>query len=119
MSGNFKATLAEFLGTFTLIFLGAGAGAITGAGAAGLLGDNWGPGTGAAGLLVVAWAHGLALLVIVYAWGSISGAHVNPAVTFGIALAGRMDWAKAVMYWIAQFLGAIAAAYLLQYLLPA
>ena len=49
----------------------------------------------AAGIVAVAFAHGLALMVIVYAWGSISGAHVNPAVTFGVAVAGRMEWAKA------------------------
>ncbi len=65
----------------------------------------------------MALAHGLALLVIVYAWGSISGAHVNPAVTFGICVAGRIEWGKAVSYWIAQGLGAIAAAYLLQWFL--
>lgn len=95
-----KATLAELIGTFTLVFIGAGAGAL-----------------GAAGLVGVAFAHGLALMVIVYAWGSVSGAHVNPAVTLGIAITGRMPWSKAVSYWIAQFLGAIAAAYLLQWLI--
>ena len=61
----------------------------------------------------VALAHGLALMVIIYAWGSISGAHVNPAVTLGVAVAGRMDWGKAISYWIAQFVGAAVAAYLL------
>jgi len=70
------------------------------------------------GIVAVAFAHGLALLVIVYAWGSISGAHVNPAVTFGIVLAGRMSWIKAIVYWIARFIGAIAAAYLMKWLLP-
>jgi len=100
---DMKAALAELLGTFTLVFIGAGAGALAD------------PGT--AGLVAVAFAHGLALMVIVYAWGSISGAHVNPAVTLGIALAGRIDWAKAISYWIAQLLGAVAAAYLLQWFL--
>jgi MIP family channel proteins len=95
-----KAAVAELIGTFTLVLIGAGAG--TQAEHAGLVG--------------VAFAHGLALMVIVYAWGSISGAHVNPAVTFGIAVAGRMDWPKAVSYWIAQLLGALAAAYLLQWI---
>jgi aquaporin Z len=56
----------------------------------------------------VALAHGVALMVIVYAWGAISGAHVNPAVTFGLAVAGKLDWVKAVWYWIAQFAGAAA-----------
>lgn len=98
---DIKAALAELIGTFTLVFIGAGAGAVLEANSAGTVG--------------VALAHGLALMVIVYAWGSISGAHVNPAVTLGIAVAGRMDWAKAISYWIAQLVGAAAAAYLLQW----
>jgi MIP family channel proteins len=57
-------------------------------------------------------------MVIVYTWGSVSGAHVNPAVTFGLALTGKIDWVKAIFYWVAQFAGGIAAAYLLQYLIP-
>lgn len=98
----FRSGLAEFIGTFTLVFIGAGAGAI--------------PNEISGGLVGVALAHGFALLVIIYAWGSISGAHVNPAVTFGVAVAGRMSWPKAIVYWITQFVGAVAAAYLLKYL---
>src|SRR5215475_4857435 len=98
-----KAALAEFLGTFTLVFIGAGAGALAT--------------TSGGGLVSVAFAHGLALMVIVYAWGNISGAHVNPAVTFGVAVAGKMPWPKAIGYWIAQFVGAAVAAYLLAWLL--
>lgn len=98
---DIKAAVAELVGTFTLVFIGAGA--VT------QLEDG--------GLVGVAFAHGLALMVIVYAWGSISGAHVNPAVTFGVAVGGRMEWPKAVSYWVAQLLGAIAAAYLLQLIL--
>jgi MIP family channel proteins len=97
-----KAAVAELIGTFTLVFIGAGAGALAESSGGGLIG--------------VAFAHGLALMVIVYAWGSISGAHVNPAVTFGVCVAGKIDWIKAVSYWVAQFLGAIAAAYLLLWL---
>jgi MIP family channel proteins len=100
-----KAGWAELVGTFTLTFIGAGAGALAASNGAGLLG--------------VAWAHGLALMVIIYAWGSISGAHVNPAVTLGVALAGKMKWDRAVLYWIAQFVGAAIAAYLLYYLVGA
>jgi MIP family channel proteins len=100
-----KAALAELIGTFTLVFIGAGTGALAG------------PTQSGAGIVGVAFAHGLALLVIVYAWGSISGAHVNPAVTFGIASAGRMTWDKAITYWIAQFAGAAIAGYLLLWLL--
>ncbi|MBI3241921.1 MAG: aquaporin [Chloroflexi bacterium] len=98
---NTKALLAELIGTFTLTFIGAGAGA--------LAGSNGG------GIVAVALAHGVALMVIVYAWGSISGAHVNPAVTFGLALTGKIKWPDAVGYWIAQFIGAIIAAFLLAY----
>lgn len=97
-----KAAVAELIGTFTLVFIGAGAGALAEA---------------SGGLVGVALAHGLALMVIVYAWGSISGAHVNPAVTFGVAVAGHIGWPKAVSYWIAQCLGAVAAAYLLLWIL--
>lgn len=98
-----KAALAELIGTFTLVFIGAGAGALAD------------PGT--AGLVAVAFAHGLALMVIIYAWGSISGAHVNPAVTLGVLSTGRISVPKAVSYWIAQALGAIAAAYTLAWFL--
>jgi MIP family channel proteins len=99
MNDTTKKVLAEFLGTFTLIFIGAGAGAL----------DH--------GLLAVAFAHGLAVMTSVYAWGSISGCHINPAVTFGLLVTGRIDVPKAVLYWVAQFAGGIAAAYLLLYLL--
>ena len=98
-----KAALAEFIGTFTLVFIGAGAGALAG--------------TSGTGVVGVALAHGLALMVIVYTWGSISGAHVNPAVTLGVAFTGRITSMTAVVYWVCQFLGGIAAAYLLYYLI--
>lgn len=98
---DMKAACAELVGTFTLVLIGAGAGAVLE--------------TNSAGTVGVALAYGLALMVIIYAWGSISGAHVNPAVTLGVAVAGRMDWAKAISYWIAQLAGAAAAAYLLQW----
>jgi MIP family channel proteins len=97
-----KAGLAEFIGTFTLTFIGAATGAQAAA---------------AGGLVAVALAHGLALMVIIYAWGKHSGAHVNPAVTLGLAVTGRIDFGKAVCYWIAQFAGAVAAAYLLKFLI--
>ena len=101
MNQSIKPSLAELIGTFTLVFIGAGAGA---------LGDK------AGGVVGVALAHGIALTVIVYAFGSISGAHVNPAVTFGLALTGKINWARAIWYWFAQFVGAAVAAYLLLYL---
>jgi MIP family channel proteins len=103
MNGTFRPALAELIGTFTLTFIGAGAGA--------LAGFNLG------GIVAVALAHGIALMVIVYTWGTISGAHVNPAVTFGLAVGGRISWPGAVRYWIAQFLGAAIAGYVLVFLL--
>lgn len=92
---NYKVFVAELIGTFALVFVGA---------AAGLYND---------GLLTVALAHGLTLAVFVYAFGHISGTHINPAVTFGLALNGTVKWADAVVYWIAQFSGAVLAAYAL------
>ena len=92
---NYKVFVAELIGTFALVFVGA---------AAGMYND---------GLLTVALAHGLTLAVMAYAFGHISGAHVNPAVTFGLALNGTVEWADALVYWVAQLAGAILAAYVL------
>jgi MIP family channel proteins len=94
-----KALLAEFVGTFTLVFLGAGAGALASQTGAGLVG--------------VALAHGIALMVIVYAWGHVSGAHVNPAVTVALAAAGRTPWRTAAGYIASQLTGAGVAGFLL------
>ncbi|KAA3648734.1 MAG: hypothetical protein DWQ07_00625 [Chloroflexi bacterium] len=90
---NSKALTVEFIGTAALTFIGAGAGAL-----------------GVGGLVGVALAHGLVVVAMAYAYGSISGAHINPAVTFGVALSGNLSWRDAVGYWIAQFLGATVAA---------
>jgi aquaporin Z len=97
---NTKQFAAELIGTFVLVFIGAGAGALA-----------------AGGVVGVALAHGFALLVVVYAYGHISGAHINPAVTFGLGLAGAIDWVKAAGYWLAQFLGGILAAAALSFVL--
>ncbi|CAB4674388.1 unannotated protein [freshwater metagenome] len=70
-----------------------------------------GPGNGVVG---VALAFGLVLLGIAYAFGPISGAHVNPAVTLGMALSRRMSAKDALAYWVAQFLGAILAGAVLK-----
>ena len=99
-----KPALAELIGTFTLVFVGAGAGAVAG-------------GPGGSGLIGVAMAHGIALMVVIYAWSAVSGGHANPAVTFGLAVAGKISWERALWYWVGQFLGAALAAYLLLYLI--
>jgi MIP family channel proteins len=93
-----KVFVAEFIGTFALVFVGA---------AAGIYGNSL-------GLLGIALAHGLTLAVIVYAYGYVSGSHVNPAVTLGLAANGNIKWSEASVYWVAQFSGAALAAFLLR-----
>ena len=95
---NSKALLAEFVGTFTLIYVG-----VSSIAAHDLTG-------GMVGLTGIALAHGLAIAVMVTATAAVSGGHLNPAVSFGMALVGRMTPAAMIQYWAAQCLGAIAAA---------
>ncbi len=90
-----KKMAAEFIGTATLVFFGCGA-AVLG-------GDN-------VGQLGISFAFGLAIVAMAYGIGPVSGCHVNPAVSFGAFLAGRMSAQDMLMYWIAQFLGALLGA---------
>jgi len=99
MEEMWKALLAEFLGTFTLVFIGAGAVA------ASAQSQN--------ATIVSAFAFGLALVAIVYVFATWSGAHVNPAVSVGAAVAGKMSWVSMIGYIIAQILGGILAAALI------
>jgi MIP family channel proteins len=92
---------AELVGTFALIFIGVGA--IYNLGA---LDKN-------GGLLGIALAHGLTIAVMVSATGGISGGHLNPAVTLGVLVGGKIDAAKCLAYWIAQLAGAALAGFLL------
>jgi len=96
---NKKALVAEFIGTFALIFIGAGAAAL------------------ALGTVGVALAHGFVIVVFAYAYGHISGTHINPAVTFGLLIAGEIKIREAIGYWVVQFLGAIAAGFVLVFAL--
>jgi aquaporin Z len=100
---------AEFVGTFLLVFLAVGTAIFGIAAVVGI--DGAGPGSGVVG---VALAFGLVLLGIAYAFGPVSGAHVNPAVTLAMLVGRRMSGKEAVGYWIVQFLGAIAAGALLK-----
>ena len=93
--------LAEAVGTFLFFFVGAGSILAT----AGVITGN--PGT--ADLVAVALAHGLVLAVLVSSFGAISGAHFNPAVTFGVWLVGRISTMRAIWYVWAQLVGALAA----------
>ena len=92
---NYKVFVAELIGTFALVFVGSSIGLYD------------------AGLLAVALAHGLTLAVFAYVFGHISGTHINPAVTFGLALNGTVRWGEAAVYWVAQFAGAVLAAFVL------
>ena len=92
--------LAEFIGTFALIFIGAGAGAL-----------------GEGGLVGVALAHGLVIVGFAYAYGHISGTHINPAVTLGVWAAGKIDTTRALAYVAVQLLGGIVGAFVLAWVL--
>ncbi|HEX6547899.1 MAG TPA: aquaporin [Candidatus Dormibacteraeota bacterium] len=108
MSGrlDFRAYVAEFIGTFALIFVGVGAIAGTSIGK-----DQ-------PGLVAIALAHGLTIAVMASATAAISGGHLNPAVTAGVLAAGRISPVNAAGYWVSQLLGAVAAAFLIQAVIP-
>jgi aquaporin NIP len=95
-----RALVAEAIGTFALVFAGAGA----------IMVDAK---THALGHLGIAITFGLVIMVMIYAVGHVSGAHFNPAVTFAFALTRHFPWPRALVYWVAQAIGAIAAAFLL------
>jgi aquaporin Z len=90
-----KKYLAEFIGTFTLVFFGCGAAVVAGKNV---------------GFLGIAFAFGFALIAMAYGIGPISGCHINPAVSLGVYTAGRMDGKDLVGYIVGQILGALAAA---------
>ena len=87
--------IAEFIGTFTLVLFGCGSAVIAG---------------GDIGLTGISFAFGLALIGMAYGIGSVSGCHINPAVSLGAVAAGRMEMGEAIKYIIAQVAGAIVAA---------
>src|SRR5258705_12005709 len=94
--------LAEFIGTFSFVFIGAGTAAVVGGGA------------GLNGITAVAFAHGLAIMAFAFAYGSVSGGHMNPAVTVGVLAAGAMGVGEAIGYIVSQLIGGIAGALLLR-----
>jgi aquaporin Z len=99
---------AEFLGTFALIFFGAGAVCV----------DFYLRNSGGLGLLAIALAHGLAIAIMVSALGHISGGHFNPAITIGFWVTKRLSTLDSLAYWGAQLLGATAAAFVLKLVIP-
>jgi aquaporin Z len=98
-----RRAVAEFVGTFALIFVGAGSIMVS----------------SQSGLTGIALAHGLVIAVMVSAVGHISGGHFNPAVTFGFLITRRMAPLLAVVYWVTQFTAATAGALLLRWVFPA
>ena len=109
---------AEFIGAFTLIFIGAGATlTFTKLFAAAFAQGAADTATGL-GLVGIALAHGLAIAVMVSAVGHISGGHFNPAITFGFLITRRLAPMLALVYWIAQLTGAVFAALLLKWFYP-
>ena len=105
MRSAWNGVIAEMAGTFLFFFVGIGAiGALQFANA----GKAVDP---AAALIVAALAHGIVLAVLVSALGAVSGGHFNPAITFGVWVAGQIPWRRGVAYVLAQLIGAIFAAY--------
>ncbi len=96
-SKNSRAYLAELIGTFALTFIGAGS--IANGGQAALVG--------------IAFAHGLAIMTMIYALGHISGIHINPAVTVGLLVGGKIKLPDAIAYIISQVIGATLAGFAL------
>ena len=105
MSAKLRPLTAEFVGTFGLVFIGAGSIVVNEA-------------SGALGLLGVALAHAVVLSVMVTALMRISGAHFNPAVTFGLWLANKIEAKDAGLYVLTQLVAAVVAALLVKTLLP-
>jgi MIP family channel proteins len=94
--------LAEFVGTFAFVFIGAGTAAVVG------------DGLGLTGIVAIAFAHGLAIMAFAFAYGSVSGGHMNPAVTVGVLAAGAMGVGEAIGYIISQLTGGVVGALLLR-----
>ena len=96
-SEKMKKYIAEFIGTFTLVFIGCGTAALIGCDVIG-------------GYLATAFAFGLSIVAMAYSIGNISGCHVNPAVSLAVFLSGKMNKEDFISYVVAQCLGAFVAA---------
>lgn len=106
MRNTLRPLVAEFVGVFFLVFIGAGA----------IVANTYRDGS--VGLLGIAVAHGLALAIAVSATMHVSGGHINPAVTLGLWSVGRVEAKTAGLYILAQILGAVAAAFAVKGLFP-
>ena len=96
-----RACIAELIGTFALVFAGAGAVMVDAK-------------TAALGHVGVAITFGLVIMVMIYAVGHVSGAHFNPAVSLAFAVTRHFPWPRVALYWLAQLVGALLAAALLR-----
>ncbi|NHI16237.1 aquaporin Z [Microbacterium excoecariae] len=105
---TFSALAAEFLGTFLLVLGGVGSALLASDAGTGVNGSSLG-----IGFLGVALAFGLTVVVGAYAFGPVSGGHFNPAVTVGLAAAGRFGWSGVPGYIVAQILGGAVATSLI------
>ena len=94
--------LAEFIGTFAFVFIGAGAAAVVG------------DGVGLPGIAAIAFAHGLTIMVFAFAYGTVSGGHMNPAVTVGVLAVGAMRAGEAAGYIVSQLVGGVIGALVLR-----
>jgi len=106
MPSLFRRSLAELLGTFALVFIGAGS-----------IATKYFP-DAAYGIIGIAMAHGLVLAVMVTAVMGISGGHLNPAVTLGLMAVRRTELRSGLAYIVAQLLGAVLAALMLKVVYP-
>ena len=102
-----NALVAEFLGTFALVFVGVA-----------VVATLTIPNSGGS-VVVPALGHGLIVMGVVFAFGAISGGHFNPAVTVAMLVAGKIGLVQTILYWVVQFAAAIIAAWLLSTLIAA
>ncbi|MEG1738684.1 MAG: MIP family channel protein [Odoribacter sp.] len=98
---NKKRYLAEMIGTMVLVLLGCGAAVFNGGA------------TSVAAVLTIAFAFGLSVVAMAYTIGSISGCHINPAITLGVWLSGQMSGKEAVGYMVAQIIGAFIGSFII------
>ena len=106
-----KKYISEFIGTLVLVLFACGTAAVTGAKMAGE--------AATAAYILTALSFGLVIIAMAYSIGHISGCHINPAVSFGMLLSGRISFTDFIGYVVSQFLGAIAGAGILLYLIGA
>jgi glycerol uptake facilitator protein len=110
LSGTLGEMIGEFFGTMVLILFGDGCVATfalyTKVVPGNPFGQEW---------IVIILGWGLAVMLGIYVCGAISGAHLNPAVTLGLAVRGKLPWSKVLPYWLAQVLGAFVAAMILYF----